>query len=274
MPVWVIKTSNVQGDRLTIESRRRVSIKEGDSVISLTGSGSDAKFKWHSVVERRVQPAQFIPEEMNKFVYQLGARAKLEEELSLDDMAYTLTKIKRTRAPSLHFRLPYTSLPKPDFEAIKAGQIFWSRTALGYFLGRLPDAVFNRFLLTIAATAPRLLVDGTYAEVWIAFQNIVINELVSARTLLEATRTSLAIVAEAVGREIFADLGLLDDGESNADYLMPQLELLREMAEDLEVKGDSVGIIKELNSRISKSESEDGFTDEFRGRSWLAIRSS
>lgn len=60
------------------------------------------------------------------------------EPRDLDDLRYSLTKIRRFDQPELHFRRSYTSLSSRDLAVIRNGLVDWPRTAVGLLAAELP----------------------------------------------------------------------------------------------------------------------------------------
>lgn len=62
----------------------------------------------------------------------------LENPRELDELRYSLIKIRRFDQPELHFRRPYTSLPPRDLAVIRSGFVDWPRTTVGLLAEQLP----------------------------------------------------------------------------------------------------------------------------------------
>jgi len=69
----------------------------------------------------------------------------LPEELDLDTMWYSLTIVRNTTRPHVHFCRGYRLLPKADFETIKKGEPFIARSGYFELLNALPPSLRAEF---------------------------------------------------------------------------------------------------------------------------------
>ena len=76
---------------------------------------------------------------------ELDAAAALPEGLDLDALWYSLTVVRNTRKPHVHFRRGYRLLPLEDFETIKGGEPFIARSGYFELLNALPQSLRAAF---------------------------------------------------------------------------------------------------------------------------------
>jgi hypothetical protein len=119
-------------------------MKIGDTVLFLEGR-EQMRFTATATVAR-VTPIQSGGAEEAKLTQvELEGVAALPEGLDLDTFRYSLTIVRNTVKPYVHFRRGYRLLPHEDFETIEKGEPFIARS--GYFdlLSALPRSLRAAF---------------------------------------------------------------------------------------------------------------------------------
>lgn len=115
---------------LTIASRRMPRMSAGDTVLLLEGR-NQRRFTATAIVLRVVHIQSDGADEAMFTKIELGSATALPEGLDLDALWYSLTIVRNTSRPNVHFRRGYRLLPLDDFETIRNGEPFIART--GYF---------------------------------------------------------------------------------------------------------------------------------------------
>jgi hypothetical protein len=76
---------------------------------------------------------------------ELDHTGELPEGLDLEVMQFSLTIVRNTRAPHVHFRRGYRLLPNADFDTLKGAEAFVARTGYFELLNALPSALRATF---------------------------------------------------------------------------------------------------------------------------------
>ena len=94
----------------------------------------------------QVIASDVLPEEEKRITKVLLDRtADLPEGLDLTVMQYSLTLVRNTRSPHVHFRRGYRLLPKVDFETLKGAEAFVARTGYFELINALPQTLQASF---------------------------------------------------------------------------------------------------------------------------------
>lgn len=154
MNYWLIRTdapsvaSGREGTSFTLKTRRKPRISVSDFVIFLENS-PEPEFKRYGQVseveshhERTFEPNQTELQFTKVSVKEIHA---FPEDLELDDMRYSLTFVRNTSLPSVHFRRGYRRISEEDFETLKSGKPFVARTGYFELLKALPLELQSEF---------------------------------------------------------------------------------------------------------------------------------
>jgi len=143
---WLVrsgtKTVELQPDHkaLTIVSRQTPRMSIGDTVLFLEG-WEEKRFTATAGIARIVEIEGAGAEEMKLTKVELVDEVVLPEALDLDSMWYSLTIVRNTTRPHLHFRRGYRLLPQEDFYTIKKGEPFVARSGYFELLNALPQSL-------------------------------------------------------------------------------------------------------------------------------------
>lgn len=129
---------------------------------------------------------------------------------TLDDFAYTLTKVRDFDNPAKHFRT-YSSLTPVEYNSIIQGKIFVSRTAFGKVIRALPPQhrqSFDNYFRTYHSK----VYNGkkNYAEAWRILKTYVDSHiLIPAQQLISARKMFAQLAGDDVANKIgFGETGL------------------------------------------------------------------
>jgi hypothetical protein len=166
-----------------------------------------------------------------------------------------------------------------DFESIVEGRVFWTRTAFGLFVSRLPHSVINTFYQEVAERKPQLLLNASYFELWTAFREIVVDELLVAHSLMDNIRENLNSPGAAASGIEFSDLRLYDDEDDlsntrHIDSLAVQLRYLDSFKATLGQQEKEPALLDALEEAIQSSDWEDSFEKTFEDRRWQDLLNS
>jgi len=140
------KSVEIQPDHkaLTIVSRRTPRMGIGDTVLFLEG-WEQVRFTATATIARIIPIEGDGAEDVKLTEVELEGASVLPEELDLDTMWYSLTIVRNTTRPHVHFCRGYRLLPKADFETIKKGEPFIARSGYFELLNALPPSLRAEF---------------------------------------------------------------------------------------------------------------------------------
>ncbi len=271
----------MRADRLTaanllsLGSRRRIPLQEGDRVLLLEGRSRGRAFTATATLGD-VSRKDADVDGRTHWTLTAHVQRDLEfEPRPLEVLAYSLVQVRNASRPSGYFRLPYTRIRERDFETIEHGRIHWARTAFGLHTSELPRGAAQAFLRSLAATHPSLLSGGDYRQLWQCLEEFIRSEYIAAHTLLCAIRERCRVLRERGVDVPFESLSLLDDDTPvrRPDSLSSQLTRLEALVVALEPRGaDRRRLFSELERRIEQTESGVAPHDDvFRDRPWLSM---
>jgi hypothetical protein len=218
-------------------------------------------------------------EDKRRTIVELEEIVDFAEGLNFDDMRYSLTFVRNTRAPWVHFRRGYRLLPEHDFETLSLGEPFVARTGYFELINSLPDELKAEFEAEIILDPPAASGDGIYRRRLERLHSFLYQRVFRAGELLTRTH-SLAMklgLRDADGvlvEHVFADEALDPDGQRAAvDSLRVQAqrfeglrsELVRPLKDEQAVEGrDVVEAILEVLGRPERRQAETRFDRLFR----------
>jgi hypothetical protein len=130
---------------LAIRSRRRPTIQEGDTIVTFSNAGGEAKFL-DSATVTTVETQSPVDADRNRVtLVSVDAWRPLKEAVDLKNLLFSLTFVRNFAKPMLHFRRGYRTLPANDYETIMSGEVFVSRTLYYTLLHALPDTMRTAF---------------------------------------------------------------------------------------------------------------------------------
>lgn len=148
---WLVRSGttavDLQPDHLavTIVSRRTPRMSVGDTVLFLEMGGEQMRFTATARIVRIVPFQSESVEEPKLTKVELKSPVSLPEGLNLDTLWYSLTIVRNTSKPDVHFRRGYRLLPQEDFETIKKGDPFLARSGYFELLNALPQSLRAAF---------------------------------------------------------------------------------------------------------------------------------
>ncbi len=127
----------------TLYTRRRPSLSIGDRVLFL--EGEPAVFGHLATISEissdageSAESTAAAPLLRKPTTYVLSNVEKLDDPLSLDEARFSLTIVRNTLKPWVHFRRGYRVLPSIDFESLVRRETFVARTGYFELLNSLP----------------------------------------------------------------------------------------------------------------------------------------
>lgn len=150
MRYWLVRDGTVSveiaPDRraLTILSRGIPRMAIGDVVVFLEGDDPQG-FRATATIARVLPIEGRDPEERRTTKVELEPAVELPEHLGLEIMRYSLTIVRNTKSPAVHFRRGYRLLPQADVETLKAGETFVARAGYFELLNALPPELRAAF---------------------------------------------------------------------------------------------------------------------------------
>jgi hypothetical protein len=116
----------------------------GDVVVFLEGLDS-MRFSGTAKVTRVIAFEGQVEDDKQMTKVELEHTGELPEGLDLEVMQFSLTIVRNTRKPRVHFRRGYRLLPNADFETLKGAEAFVARTGYLELLNALPSALRATF---------------------------------------------------------------------------------------------------------------------------------
>ncbi len=269
MGYWAVDIDSLKGEEFVItKSHRYASLMKGDQVVFFTKYHTEIEFQLYSEI---ISVSHEIEKEAeNKYltIASISGKNKINNPLTVRDLAYSLEKVYRFSRPYLHFNRQYVILSDIDWETIIDGSIFWSRTAFGIFINELQEEQLNRFIRELAQTDPGLLLPTPdYRLVWKSLNKFIQNEFISASNLL----TEIHKQVDSLNRDYdlgldYNELGFSTDDNEKPDFLFQQEQSLSNFVSSLRFEGED--ILQVLTENIEKSNSEQRFQKIFGGTPW------
>src|SRR5262245_14915443 len=122
MRYWLVNLQSVSVEvgadaaRFTIWARRAPTMAAGDIVVFLE-PGKPRRFGRVGKIVR-VDSTRSEPAEMLRTTIELAPLSELPPDLDLETMQYSLTIVRNTQNPTVHFRRAYRLLPTVDYHTL------------------------------------------------------------------------------------------------------------------------------------------------------------
>jgi hypothetical protein len=153
MANWIIRANApsvaVDGNRVVLKSRRRVSIAPGDELVLLSWASTFVE-KARVIEVREASAPSLSPSvegaEKRWWEVHVDEWRDLPEEIKLSEASTSLTFVRNWRRPNVHVRHAYRRLPDEDLETLERGELFVARDAYLTFLDALPPRLVQLFL--------------------------------------------------------------------------------------------------------------------------------
>lgn len=279
MGAWAVRSEfiDLKASTFAMESQRRPSIRVGDQVLVFERtSDDDVRFTHTASIAAASTSGE--SDESQVFKATLADPVPFDPPRELGDFTYSLQKVYRFEAPGRHFRNRYTSLTDKDYKTLVKANIFWARTAFGFFLSPLPEETREQFIRYVALVEPGSLVESRgYAALWVHLQNFIVQQFVSAHELLQAISRDVEGLSEKEVQIKFAEIrvGDVDDDAretivASPDRLEQQTFQLADFVGRVSSENDSeTDLFESIKGRIAEGgEVEATFEVTFRGEPW------
>lgn len=284
MSAWAINAEvfDVKSTRISVSRGRLPRLAVKDDVIIFWRQGQEVQFvQAATVLEVNRRKEDSDETDANSFAL-TSQPGQLEPSRSLADFTYSLVRITRFDNPSRHFRRLISRLPDPDFRTLVDGEIYWSRSAFGFFINQLPPQTFIDFVQSVRDFNPQLLIaEPDFRQLWQLLRTFITDEYIESHYLASAIR-SLSLDISKNGAEIkFEDLRIGSDDEkvsaslsqlqSNLSAFYSQVSTQNAQNELQKQRTDTsqLALFESLDSMISEREdSEVRFRQLFRKQSW------
>ncbi len=269
---WAIDIRAKRGNDFFINSNRKVTINAGDNIIAFYRHFNDVTFSHFGTVEAVFQLREGYE---RTFQIKLSKIEELKNEVNLEAVKFSLVKIYRFNNPKIHFRRAYLSLTEGDFETILNGEIYWPRTAFGFYASKLGDKQLRRFVKAVATDCPSLLLNNEDISLaWSKLREFIEQEFVIALDIINQISERIQLFNERSEDYVpFEKIGIeLGYSKNNNRYqialLHKQQRLLTEFVTSLQ--GDEYENIFELiEGRIKEGKMvNDRFEKIFKGVKW------
>ena len=193
-----------------------------------------------------------------------------------------MLRISRFENPSRHFSRSISRLPDHDFRTLVDGEIYWSRSAFGFFINQLPPQAFMDFVQLVREFDPQLLMtEPDFGQLWQLLRTFITDEYIESHYLASAIR-SLAMDISTNGAEIkFDDLRIGSDDErvsSSLSQMQNNLSAFFSQVSELNARNGTqqrqtdtsqLVLFDALAAMIAEREdSEVRFRQIFRRQSW------
>src|SRR5262245_50391951 len=231
------ETVDIQPDHkaMTIISRQTPRMTDGDTVVFLEG-WDQKRFTSIAKIVRVMQIEGTLAGEKKLTKVELEPGVALPEDLDLDVMWYSLTIVRNTTQPQVHFRRGYRLLPNEDFETIRRGETFVARS--GYFellnaLSRSLRAVFESEQILFSGEVRGR---ARFRERLGRLYSFVDQHVLAVGRLLQDLETEIAKVDlgdDAIDHMFVFEAGTVRGFAARADELDSQLRLFAGLHEEL-----------------------------------------
>ena len=223
---------------VTIKSRRRLSIRQGDELLLLSRSEGRQAFTAYTSVVTVESPSSERDDRLQTHRVLVDHWLPLEPPVYLDLFIFSLTIVRNLDRPNLHFRSGYRRLPEEDVMSIRKAEPFVARTTYYKLLNALPDGLQSSFLAD-------LLLDTSFANAT-RFQErarklitFIDERVVAAGTLIHAMEKTIAQLElnseDSSFDHVFAEEASPDQNDipPRFDNLFEQAEAFRELQSTL-----------------------------------------
>jgi len=261
MANWAINSESVGSENAVIKSDKLKlpkTIKENDRVLLFRKRNEEVSFLQTTTVEYIKTLSN--PEVGKEVVaIQLRTPTDLQESTSLSALTFSLELITRFDSPSKHFNIPIRKISDNDFDTIEKQNVFWSRSAFGFYVNALPKDRFFEFVQFVATSDPDFLIDSPrFLSLWPLLRNWIQDEYFDAVYYATAIREAVARISKA-GTLVPFDLisvSMKDVGRTSSG-------LLSKLVSDLESFYLSTNIVQpNVPNTINQSKTTESVFDQ------------
>lgn len=192
------------------------------------------------------------------YIYTVSVEAigEIESEVTLDDLKYSLGFVRRMDRPSMHFRQPYRQVQRTDFETIREGRVFWSRTGFYSLFNALPTALRLQFAYEEALDTGVRNGAGYLGRLR-QVSDFVRRNVLSAGQLLVAAEDRWRRLHGGAPPVAFEHVHFSTDDGLPGDSAGIQLQRFLDLFQVLESDSDEMDLIHQLD-RVATSEAQVG----------------
>jgi hypothetical protein len=275
MRIWSIRAdapsvvADLRRGVVSITSKRRPQISEGDTLVLTKGAGRHLIFSAHSAVEGVSKTETTDHDNRYQITIKTGEWTAFAEDLSLNALRYSLTLVRNLQYPDRHFRGSYRKVPEEDFGTLVSGEIFVARTAFHELLAALPEQLRRTFLadeILFADSERRFSLEGRFVGRLRRLYDFILFRVVSVGVLLQELSDVIGQVdlRDDRGAELahaFADED--QEGISVApDNIADQAALFSELLGNTPVVGESRSQVAAIEAVLQSIGSRDGLPRE------------
>jgi len=191
---------------LVLYSSRRIRLFPGDGLVLFARAAGEVSFMGAGVLGRETDRSGEVERtedrgERSRFEARVEAYAAFDSPVSLDELAFSLPRIRNTDQPWRHFLRPYTILDEIDVDVLRDERVFWARTAIGLLAKNIPQDIRRVMALSVLVSDARAANDLTVA--WPLFREQIEEVYLEPARIIEAIETDLR------GLDPTGELGLL-----------------------------------------------------------------
>ncbi|UCH97183.1 MAG: hypothetical protein JSV88_10125 [Candidatus Aminicenantes bacterium] len=218
-------------------------------------------------INRRREALGLLPwPHRNKHTIKISPKQDLKENNRFDDFAYSLLTVENHLKPISHFRRQYREICDADFETIKKGWIYISRTAFGKFANAMPQENKMQFMLYVTEKYNTIsFKDIDYSKLFDYLYNYIEGHILSQGKLLVETKKILKKELSDPDLKIpVEEIGFVDEERGTYDLVQEQAERFQTLF-DLD---PAFTLKKRIEKEIQQNKQEPRFYEVFKDKTW------
>lgn len=179
---------------LSLYSSRRVRLLRGDGLVLFSRARGEVFFVGAALLGSETEGSgeEVRTEDggvRRSFEARIESYGAFDSPIALDELGFSLPRIRNTDQPWRHFLRPYTILDEIDVDVLREERVFWARTAIGLLAKHIPVEVRRVMALSVLMADSRAASDLTFA--WPLFREQIEEVYIEPARIIEAIENDL-----------------------------------------------------------------------------------